>query len=110
MFRLGSNTSKKPRPLKVFLFENMFSSYFSALRNGLQTPTNFRISRDRTSLEREVLHAAYAELEHRRLEDKQMRWILRFCTSTMSFQWLNQFQKIEAMKALLTNSQRQNES
>lgn len=71
LIRLGSNTAKKPRPLKVCFHskkevDDMLSSYFNALHNGLQIPTNFRISRDRTSLERDILRAAYTELNQRR--------------------------------------------
>jgi len=46
--------------------DDLLSSYFNALHNGLQIPTNFRISRDRTTLERDILRAAYTELNQRR--------------------------------------------
>lgn len=71
MLTLGLNTAKKPRPLKVCYrskkeVDDIVSSYASAIRNDLQTLANFCLSRDRTSLEHEVLHGAYAELDQRR--------------------------------------------
>lgn len=73
LFRMGSDYANKPRPLKVrFLSSDdakaLVKDFKLALRNGLgrQIPKNFRIGRDRTSLERAVLKSAYAELEQRK--------------------------------------------
>ncbi|KAF0753742.1 Uncharacterized protein FWK35_00013596 [Aphis craccivora] len=71
LIRLGSNSAKKPRPLKVCFHskkevDDLLSSYVNALHNGFQIPINFRLSKDRTSLECDILRAAYTELNQRR--------------------------------------------
>jgi hypothetical protein len=69
LIRLGNNNAKKPRPLKIICVSkdealHLVTSFTSQVRNGVPIPTGFRIVRDKTTLERELLRKAYADLEH----------------------------------------------
>lgn len=68
LIRLGNSTVKKPRPLKIICRSKNDSSLFisnfnSQTRNGVSPPPGFRIVRDKTTLERDLLRQAHTDLE-----------------------------------------------
>jgi regulator of replication initiation timing len=68
LIRLGNNNANKPRPLKIICqskdeASQLIHNFSSQVRNGVLVPSGFRIVRDKTTLERELLRKAYAELE-----------------------------------------------
>jgi len=73
LIRLGNITLNKPRPLKIIFqaktdVSQFLHKYITAIRDGESVPANFRIVRDKTTLERELLRNAYTELEQRKQE------------------------------------------
>lgn len=64
--RLGKNTSKKPRPLKVVCESQHDAFQLFSLRFNL--PKNWRMSPDRTEAQREALFKVRSELENRKAQ------------------------------------------
>ncbi|CAI6360757.1 unnamed protein product [Macrosiphum euphorbiae] len=68
LIRLGKSSTEFLRPIKVF-FEskdigmNLFAAYNTATRSGKSFPEGFRISRDRTALQRKLLRSCYDDLD-----------------------------------------------
>ncbi|XP_050528922.1 uncharacterized protein LOC126898681 [Daktulosphaira vitifoliae] len=65
---LGNNNAKKPRPLKIICrskadASQLISNFNSQMRMGILPDPDFRIVRDKTTLERELLHKAHSELQ-----------------------------------------------
>lgn len=70
LIRLGKPSSEKLRPLKIICTSkneavSIISDFGTAKKNGLLIPDNFRIVRDKTTLERLLLRSCHAELERR---------------------------------------------
>lgn len=68
LIRLGNGNAKKPRPLKIICqsktdASQLISNFNSRLRNGGLPEPGFRIVRDKTTLERELLRKAHADLQ-----------------------------------------------
>eukprot|EP00102_Acyrthosiphon_pisum_P024314 XP_016661524.1 PREDICTED: RNA-directed DNA polymerase from mobile element jockey-like [Acyrthosiphon pisum] len=68
LIRLGNGNAKKPRPLKIICqsktdASQLISNFNSQLRNGGLPEPGFRIVRDKTTLERELLRKAHADLQ-----------------------------------------------
>lgn len=73
LIRLGNNNASKPRPLKIICqskaeASQLIQNFSSQVRNGVLVPSGFRIVRDKTTLERELLRKAHAELERNKKE------------------------------------------
>ncbi|KAL4153538.1 hypothetical protein QTP88_001371 [Uroleucon formosanum] len=70
LIRLGKSHSNFLRPVKV-IFEskdiamNLFAAYNIATRSRKPFPEDFRISRDRTSMQRKLLRSCYDDLDRR---------------------------------------------
>jgi len=70
LIRLGNRNAKKPRPLKVICQSKADASHLilnfnSQTRNGLLSEPGFRIVRDKTTLERELLRKAHSDLQRK---------------------------------------------
>jgi len=70
LIRLGNSNAKKPRPLKVICQSKADASHLilnfnSQMRNGLLQELGFRIVRDKTTLERELLRKAHSDLQRK---------------------------------------------
>jgi len=73
LIHLGNITLNKPRPLKIIFQAKTDVSKFlhkciTAIRDSWSVPANFRIVRDKITLERELLRSAYIEIERRKPE------------------------------------------
>ncbi|KAL4090204.1 hypothetical protein QTP88_025103 [Uroleucon formosanum] len=70
LIRLGNSNAKKPRPLKVICQSKADASQLILnlnlqTRNGLLPEPGFRIVRDKTTLERELLRKAHSDLQRK---------------------------------------------
>lgn len=70
LIRLGRSRAEFIRPVKMICESkdsafNLFSAYNSAKRSGKPFPEGFRMSRDRTSLQRKLLRSCYEDLKRR---------------------------------------------
>jgi regulator of replication initiation timing len=70
LIRLGNSNAKKPRPLKVICqskadASQLIFNFNSQIRNGILPEPGFRIVRDKTTLERELLRKAHSELQRK---------------------------------------------
>ncbi|KAL4132430.1 hypothetical protein QTP88_009582 [Uroleucon formosanum] len=70
IIRLGRSRAEFIRPVKMICESkdsafNLFSAYNSAKLSGKPFPKGFRMSRDRTSLQRKLLCSCYEDLERR---------------------------------------------
>jgi len=70
LIRLGNSNAKKPRPLKVICqfkadASQLIFKFNSQIRNGILPEPGFRIVRDKTTLERELLRKAHSELQRK---------------------------------------------
>ena len=70
LIRLGRSRADFTRPIKIICeskdaASNLFSAYNSAKRSGKPFPEGFRMSRDRTTLQRKLLRTCYEDLERR---------------------------------------------
>lgn len=83
LIRLGNINAKKPRPLKIICgskndASQLISSFNTQSRNGALPPTpGFRIVRDKTTLEHDLLRQAHADLE-RKLEAGSSNFTISF--------------------------------
>jgi hypothetical protein len=70
LIRLGRSRADFTHPIKIICesknaASNLFYAYNSAKRSGKPFPEGFRISRDRTTLQRKLLCICYEDLERR---------------------------------------------
>lgn len=70
LVRLGKPRSEAPRPIKLICNSkesalSLLSTFNSAKSNGLMLPEGFRMTSDKTELQRKLLHDCYADLERR---------------------------------------------
>jgi hypothetical protein len=70
LIRLGRARADFIRPVKIICENkdaafNLFSAYNSAKRLGKPFPEGFRMSKDRTLLQRKLLRSCYEDLERR---------------------------------------------
>lgn len=70
VIRLGKIRTENPRPLKIILkFKDeayaLLESFNEAKLGGVEFPQNFRIVKDKTSLQRELLRLCHSELDKR---------------------------------------------
>ncbi|KAL5236875.1 hypothetical protein ACI65C_004285 [Semiaphis heraclei] len=70
LIRLGRSRAEFTRPIKMICESkdsafNLLFAYTSAKRSGKPFPEGFRMSRDRTSLQRKLLRSCYEELQRR---------------------------------------------
>jgi hypothetical protein len=68
--RLGNSYAKKSRPLKVICqsksdASRLILNFNSQMRNGILPESGFRIVRDKTTLERELLRKAHSDLQRK---------------------------------------------
>jgi hypothetical protein len=72
LIRLGRLSTAKPRPLKIICSSKdeaatLISEFNSARKNGLSIPDYFKLVRDKTSMERQLLRSCHINLERRSL-------------------------------------------
>lgn len=70
LVRLGKAQPNKTRPLKIIfdskeIASKLLVNYYEAKKNGTNFPPNFRISKDKTLLQRTVLRNCHSELDRR---------------------------------------------
>ncbi|CAI6374211.1 unnamed protein product [Macrosiphum euphorbiae] len=71
LIRLGNSTAKKPRPLKIICqskndASQLIYKFNSQIRNGVSPTPGFRVVRDKTTLERDLLRQAHIDLEQKK--------------------------------------------
>jgi len=75
LIRLGKAQPNNTRPLKIILeskecASNILYNYYDVKKSGINLPPNFRITKDKTLLQRTLLRNCHTELDHRTQADE----------------------------------------